>query len=56
MRIGDYVYDITDKQKRNLLVLQIERDKLWVYCMRRNDKFWINKNLLEKTPILWKVK
>lgn len=52
--IGSYVYDISDPNKKNLLVLNIEFGILRVYCMRTLNKFWINKNRVKLTPIWWK--
>ena len=54
LRIGSYVYDITDNQRHNLLVLKITAKELFVYCMRRNDKFWLNKVWARLTPVPWK--
>lgn len=51
---GDYVYERSDSKKRNLLVFKVVGNDAFVYCMRRQDKFWRPLGSLKLTPIPWK--
>jgi hypothetical protein len=53
IKCGKYVYDVRDKKKRNLLVLENDGYLVRVYCMKTINKFWVLLKFLKLSPIPW---